>query len=133
MNMFLKNNLLFFDDDCILCNKSIRFIHFLDTHHKIFFTPLQSPLGIEIQQEIHLKEQNSSVVYHRNRKLHTQSNAILYCLSDLHWFLKPLLLFLLIPPIIRNTLYNFVAKNRKKLFKNATCSVPSESLRKQLI
>jgi predicted DCC family thiol-disulfide oxidoreductase YuxK len=133
MNKHLKNNLLFFDDDCILCNKSIRFIHSLDIHKKIFFTPLQSDIGIKIQQEIQLQELISTVVYHRYGKYYTQSSAIIYCLSDIHIFLKPLLVFLLVPTFIRNGIYNFIAKHRKKLFKNQTCGIPSESLRKQVI
>jgi predicted DCC family thiol-disulfide oxidoreductase YuxK len=133
MSILLKDKVLFFDDACILCNKSIRLIHFLDIRKTLFFSPLQSPLGIEIQQKSNLKELDSTVIYFRKGNLHTQSTAIIYCLSDSFWLFKPILIFLAIPTFIRNGIYNFIAKNRKRIFKNQTCSLPSESLRKQII
>jgi predicted DCC family thiol-disulfide oxidoreductase YuxK len=133
MNNLMHKYILFFDDACILCNKSIRFIHSLDKHKQIFFCPLQSDLGIEIQQKKQLKQLVSTVIYFRKSKLHVQSSAIFYCLSDIHWALKPVLLLLFIPPFIRNGIYNFIAKNRKKIFKNQLCEIPSESLRKQIV
>ena len=133
MSILLKDNLLFFDDACILCNKSIRLIHLLDIHKKIFFASLQSPIGTEIQQKNNLKEFISTVVYYRKGKFYTQSSAVIFCLSDIHWILKPLLLFLLVPTFISNGIYNFIAKNRKRIFKNQVCSLHSESLRKQML
>ena len=133
MDVIFKDNLLFFDDTCILCNKSIRFIHFLDKQKKISFASLQSPLGNDVQLKNKLKDPISTVIYHRKGIFHLQSSAIIYCLSDIRWFLKPLLILLLVPPILRNNLYNFIAKNRKRFFKNQTCSLPSESLRKQIV
>lgn len=133
MNVIFKDNLLFFDDSCILCNKSIRFIHFIDKHKKISFASLQSPIGNDVQLKNKLKDPISTVIYHRKGIFHLQSSAIIYCLSDTRWFLKPILLLLLVPPILRNNLYNFIAKNRKRFFKNQTCSLPSESLRKQIV
>lgn len=132
-SILTKDKILFFDDTCILCNKSIRLIHFLDIHKIIFFSSLQSPLGIEIQQIIKLKKFISTVVYYRKGTFYTQSSAIIYCLSDSFWILKPMLIFLLIPKFIRNGIYNFIAKNRKRIFKNQVCSLHSESLRKQII
>ena len=129
----LKNNLLFFDDDCILCNKSIRFIHFLDSKKIIYFTPLQSEFGIEIQKQIKVTALISTVVYYRKDKFYTQSSAIIHCISNINWYYKPILILLLIPPFIRNGLYNFIAQNRKKFFLNQSCNIPSESLLKQIV
>lgn len=133
MSILLKDKVLFFDDACILCNKCIRLIHFLDVHKTLFFSPLQSPLGIEIQRKSNLKELDSTVIYHKNGKLYTQSSAIIHCLSDSYWLLKPVLIFLIIPSYLRNKIYELIARNRKRIFKNQTCSLPSESLRKQII
>ena len=133
MSILKKENILFFDDACIFCNKSIRFVHFIDIHKKIYFAPLQSSLGTEIQEKNKLKELISTVIYYRKGGFHTQSSAIIYCLSDIHLILKPLLILLLIPSFFRNGIYNFIAKNRKKIFKNQTCGIPSESLRKQIL
>jgi predicted DCC family thiol-disulfide oxidoreductase YuxK len=133
MSILLKDKVLFFDDACILCNKSIRLVHFIDIQKKIFFSPLQSPLGIEIQIKNNFKVLDSTVVYYRKGEFYTQSNAIIRCLSDTFWLLKPILVFLLVPSFIRNKIYNLVAKNRKRIFKGQTCGLPSESLRKQII
>lgn len=133
MSILLKDKVLFFDDACILCNKSIRLIHFLDIRKNLFFSPLQSPLGIEIQRKNNLKELDSTVIYYRKGNFHTQSTAIIYCLSDCYWFFRPIIIFLLIPSRLRNKCYEFIARNRKRIFKNQTCSLPSESLRKQML
>lgn len=133
MKTLSKNNILFFDEDCILCNKSIRFIHILDIHKRIYFSSLQTQLGEEIQKEIQIKQSLSTVIYYKKGKIYSKSSAIFHCLSDIHWFLKPLKLFLLIPKVIRNGLYDFIASNRKLLFKNQTCKLPSKSLKKQVL
>jgi predicted DCC family thiol-disulfide oxidoreductase YuxK len=133
MNKLSKNNILFFDEDCILCNKSIHIIHFLDIQKRIYFSSLQSELGIIIQKKIKLNQTLSTVIYYKNGKLHTKSTAIIRCVSDLYWPLKLTLIFLLIPKPIRNFTYDFIAKNRKRIFSNQTCKVPSESLKKQLL
>ena len=133
MNTLSINNILFFDEECILCNKSIRFIHFLDIHKRIYFGPLQSEQGISIQNELQLTETLSTVVYFKEGKLYTKSSAIIHCLADIHWFLKPILFFLLIPTFIRNQIYDFIATNRKRIFRDQSCEIPSESLKKQIL
>jgi predicted DCC family thiol-disulfide oxidoreductase YuxK len=133
MNKHLRNNLLFFDGDCVLCNKSIRFIHFLDSKRVIFFSPLQSELGLEIQNQLQLPKFISTVVYHHKGILYSKSSAVIHCLSDTNWYFKPILLLLLIPKFIRDKVYDFIAENRKKIFRNQSCSIASESLRKQVI
>lgn len=133
MSNITKEHILFFDDACILCNKSIRFIHFLDIKKKIFFCPLKTSLGIEIQKTNKLKALDSTVIYYKKGTCYTQSSAIIHCLSDSFWLFKPSLILLLSPSFIRNKIYELIARNRTFFFKNRTCSLPSDSLRKQIL
>ena len=66
----------------------------------------------------------STVILLENEKIYLRSTAILRIVRKLKGPVKMLYVFMLIPPFIRNFLYNIIATNRYKWFgKTTECGV----------
>lgn len=136
MNEILKNKtVLLFDGYCNLCHSSVQFVLKHEKNQELYFTSLQSPIGIEIlnHYSINPKEIDSLVLIEKN-KAYIKSSAAL----RLGKYLKGLYIlgymFMIIPPFIRNAVYDYIAKNRYKWYgKQDSCIVPDENLAKRFL
>jgi predicted DCC family thiol-disulfide oxidoreductase YuxK len=103
---------------------------------KIFrFAALQSEAGQRILKEEDLSgtEFNSFVLID-NGKVYLKSGAMLKLFEYLPWYLKPALIFKLIPRKIRDGAYDTVARNRYKWFgKKDSCMVPTEDVKSRFL
>ena len=124
-----NKQIVVFDGVCNLCNRSVQFILKHDKKHKFLFAANQSENLKKISQDLSFDfANNQSIVYLRKSKVHTQSTAALLIAFDLGGWLKPLIIFWLIPSIIRNFAYQIVAKNRYRWFgKRDSCMVPDKA------
>lgn len=118
-------NIVFFDGVCGLCNKFVDFVICHDKNEQIFFAPLQGKLA---QTQIkNLTVDVDYVILYSNGNLYQKSTAAIRILSLMGGIWKCCILFLIIPPFIRNYIYDWVAKNRYKWFgKNEFCRIPSQ-------
>jgi predicted DCC family thiol-disulfide oxidoreductase YuxK len=130
-----SSNILLFDADCILCNKTVQYILKHDTRKIFHFASLQSPFGQQFLKKNNLSSNVfSTVIYIQNQKVHIKSSAAIRVFARLNKLFKLLLLCLIIPVPIRDFIYDLVAKNRKRLFKNQTsCLIPSDELKTRII
>lgn len=120
-----NDQILFFDGVCNLCNGLVDFMIQRQKTPHIFFAPLQGKTA-KLRLPPERVSDLDTVVYQRKGKIHLQSSAVLWAVSDLNVFYKPLLIGLLIPTPLRNAIYNFVAKNRYRFFgKASSCRLPT--------
>ncbi len=115
--------LILYDGVCNLCNYSVRFIVKNDKKSVFKIASLQSELGQRVLAE-HLLDQNSfsTFILYENGKLYFKSTAALKVVKKLNGPVKLLYIFIIIPPFIRNFIYDFVARNRYKWFgKSDVC------------
>lgn len=126
------DNIVFFDGVCGLCNKFVDFVIRYDRSKKILFSPLQGKLA---QTQIrNLTVNVDSVILYSNGNLYQKSTAAIRILSLMGGIWKCCILLLIIPPFIRNYIYDRVAKNRYKWFgKNEFCRIPSQEELKRFI
>lgn len=120
-----KTKTILFDGDCSFCNFWVKFINKRDPKKQYEFVSLQSEKGIELLEEYHISKEIDSVVFINNNKGFVKSGAVL----RIAWFLKfpyPLaVVFMVIPWFMRNWVYDIIAKNRHKIFKeNNSCEIP---------
>ena len=123
--------ILFFDGECGLCNRSIRFLIKRDKHKRLYFAPLQ---GVTAQALLPLKyrQSMSTIVYHRStasnpQELLLRSDAILQALIDARgkgYFLAGILRWL--PKSFRDRCYDYIANRRHRLFKSNHCELPTK-------
>ncbi len=96
-----------------MCKASVRFLEKRDKKHHLQFVALDS---VEARQE--LKKvgvsfmQKNTVYFIYQQKAYTKSTAVLKALSVLPFPYSALSIFLIVPRFIRDSVYNFIAKNR---------------------
>ena len=121
------DKIVFFDGVCNLCNSSVDYLIDKDRKKLLRYGSLQGKTAAELIPE-HTEDLDSFVYLRTNEHssvLYKRSGAAIRVLSDLGGWRKILLALLVIPPFIRNGVYNWVAKNRYKWFgKKETCRLP---------
>ena len=120
-------HLILFDGVCNLCNSTVLFIIKRDRKKRFVFTPLQSPAGEKIISQVNLNQINqSTVVYVRKDVVYLKSTAILSILKDLGGGWNLFYILIIIPPCIRDLVYDIIAKYRYRVFgKRESCMVPT--------
>lgn len=134
--MKLTNNpILLFDGNCNLCNNSVKFIFKHEKKPTLLFASLQSEKGIELLKQMNINHLNiDSIVLIKNQKIYIKSSAALRLTLYLKGLYPLLFCLLIIPPFIRNKVYDFIAKNRYKWFgKTESCMIPDKSISKRFL
>lgn len=100
-----------------------------DKNKWLRYAPIQGTTAIDYLSE-DLRKDMSTVIYHRplpdgQSELLLRSDAALYATIDIRsgwrWLAKPTLW---IPRSWRDTVYDWVARNRHRFFKNESCDLP---------
>jgi len=122
------NPVLLFDGVCNLCNSFVRFVLRFETTSEIFFSPLQSQYGLELQKKMHLNpEQMDSLVFVKDDLVYIKSNAVLQILKYLRGPIRILSVLSVLPEWLRDKIYDRVAKSRYSLFgQREACMVPTK-------
>lgn len=111
---------VFYDGPCGLCNAFVQFLMDIDDNKQISYEPLQGSLAKKQVKE-YTKEVSTIVMKSKNT-IKTKSDAIIHIFSNLGGMWTILSLTRFIPRIIRNKIYDFVAKHRHQFFKKPeTC------------
>jgi predicted DCC family thiol-disulfide oxidoreductase YuxK len=123
--------IIFYDGVCGLCDKSVQFIIAHDTRKIFRFAALQSDLA---KQALGKDLSLDSFIYYENGKAFDRSTGALKMFKKLGGLWSLLYVFMIIPPFLRNTVYDWVAKNRYKWFgKFDSCKIPTPEQRSRFI
>jgi len=114
--------ILFFDGYCGLCNASVQFVLQHEKSAQLTFAALQSSFATERLRA--LQPLPDSLVLYANGIYYTESDAALRLCKYMKWYLRWLVVFLVVPRIIRNGVYRWIAKKRYNWFgRTEYCSV----------
>lgn len=130
-----NNPIVIFDGDCAFCNKSVMLILKKDKTKSIEVCSNQSEKGKELIKEYNITADiNSTIVYILDHKVYYKSTAALTISKNLTGGFPLLYGFTAVPKFIRDGVYDFIAKHRKKIIKNEySCEfVSDESIRKRI-
>ncbi|MCT4698913.1 thiol-disulfide oxidoreductase DCC family protein [Tenacibaculum haliotis] len=128
--------LILFDGICNFCNKSILMIIKHDTENKFVFASLQSDIGKEIIANLAIDtlKIDSIILYKPGIAYYIKSTAAIKIMNQFNGLWKTSYLLWIFPEVIRNVVYDFIAKNRYKWFgKKDMCSVPSKEIREKFL
>ena len=131
-----NKQLILFDGVCNLCNTSVNYIIKYDKKNVFRFVALQSEIGQKIVKEFNIdpKKTDSIILFSEEQKLSYKSTAALKIANHLNFPFNILVVFLIIPPFIRNWVYDYIAKNRYKWYgKRKECMVPTAELKNKFI
>ena len=129
----MTENIVFFDGVCGLCNYFVDFIIRQDKHNQLLFAPLQ---GETAAKKLNLNQAKNfdTVIFSKNGKLHFKSGAGIRILYTAGGFWKISIVLLIIPPFIRNFVYDIIANNRYKWFgKKESCRMPTKEERAKFL
>jgi predicted DCC family thiol-disulfide oxidoreductase YuxK len=126
--------IVLFDGLCNLCNGSVQFIIRHDKKNKFVFASLQSEVAQKLLNEIHVKSSQESIVLIKGNKHFEKSDAALEIAKNLSGLWPMIYGSKIIPRILRDVLYNWVAKKRYTWFgKRESCLSPSPEFRARFL
>jgi predicted DCC family thiol-disulfide oxidoreductase YuxK len=127
--------LLLFDGVCNLCSRSVQFVITHERKPVIRFCSLQSEIGKTILEHFGIDSAvTDSLVLVDNGEARVKSDAVLslslYLKTPYRW----LPVFRWVPRVVRNWIYDWIAKSRYRLYgKKEECWLPSPAIRKRFI
>ena len=124
----MNTPVILYDGKCSLCNSGIKFVIARDQKKRFKFSMLHSNPSKKLLQEFgESYNKADSIILIDNQKAYLKSAAILRIVKHLGRLYPLLYLFIIIPPAIRNFVYDVIAKNRYKWFgKNDACGVNTQ-------
>lgn len=131
-----NKSILFYDGDCALCNKSVQFVinHEKKSENPLLFCSLQSAYAKQTLSKYQYDfNQLSTLVLLVDDTIYYKSTAALNLCQFLKIPYKWLIVLKIIPKFIRDAVYNWVAKNRKRLIKMPFCYMPNPQLKNRFI
>jgi predicted DCC family thiol-disulfide oxidoreductase YuxK len=124
---------VFFDGMCNFCSSSVQFIIRHDKKKQFLFAPLQSELGQEAIKQFPGVAPDSVILY-KDGKFYSKSDATLHIARILDGGWKMCYAGIILPRIIRNAMYNFMAYNRYRWWgKKDSCMIPAPEIRSRFI
>ncbi len=124
-----QHPVVFFDGVCGLCNGFVDRLIRWDRNKVLRYATLQGATArTQLPQE--LTTNLSTIVYYDGQRSWTKSGAALRALMRIGGLWKLMAVFLVVPAVIRNVVYDMIARNRYQWFgKHETCRIPSPTER----
>ena len=128
-------SVIFFDGLCNLCNGAVQFTIERDPKNVFQYASLQSDYAQEHLSPFQIEpKQGDSFVLLERGKVYQRSTAALRVSKRLTWPWPLLYALIIVPPFIRDAVYNYVAKNRYRWFgKKESCWVPTPELKSKFL
>lgn len=133
--MKCDDHIIFFDGVCYLCNGFVQFLLKIDQKELLKFSTLQSALFKKISDEYDLDCNDiDTVVYICKGNVYTKSTACLKILRTCGFPWTFAMVFMIVPLVMRDWIYNIVANYRYKWFgKNHECIRPTMDIKHRFL
>jgi predicted DCC family thiol-disulfide oxidoreductase YuxK len=127
--------IILFDGVCNFCNGAVNFTIKRDKKGMIKFAPLQSEAGMQIAKEYGLPVGDmQSFIFIDNGKAYNYSTAALRVCRYLKALWPLCYGFIIVPKVIRDGIYKWIAKNRYKWFgQKDECMIPTPDVRARFL
>jgi predicted DCC family thiol-disulfide oxidoreductase YuxK len=128
-----NRSIIFFDGVCNLCNRSVDFLIRRDKRNRLLFAPLQGEMAKRMIPALNA-DNFSTFIYCEDGRYYSRSSAAIRALGRLSPLWSLVKVFLLLPPFLRDAIYNYIAKNRYNWFgKKETCRIPTPDEREKFL
>ena len=115
-SLLSKQPILLFDGECGFCNKTVQF--FLKNEKepkKMHFAPLQSDVGMALRNYFEIDPNLDSIILIKEHSAYIKSCAALRLAPFMKGAWPGMISFVVIPPFIRNAVYDLIARKRRKI------------------
>ena len=130
-----QHSIILFDGVCNLCNGAVQFVIKRDNKNQFLFASLQSEEGKQILEDNNFPaNKNDSFLLVEDGKVYERSTATLRVLKNLSGLRSLLYGFIIVPKFIRDSVYNWIAKNRYQWFgRKDECMIPTPELKAKFL
>lgn len=120
--------IIFFDSDCLFCNKSVLFIHkWLKYSDDVYYSPLKGKKAEELRGKgLLIPKELNEIIFVDGDKVYLASSAIKKIIFLLRFPFSLLIVFNIIPSFILNLFYYSFAKIRLNFSNVDNCSIPTK-------
>jgi predicted DCC family thiol-disulfide oxidoreductase YuxK len=125
-----EDRVVLFDGVCNFCNASVNFLLDHDRDRRLKFCAMQSEAGQAILAWAGLpRDRFDSLGFVERGRVYTRSTAVLRIARHLPWPWRLGAFGLLVPPFLRDWLYDRLAQNRYALFgRTESCKMPTPEI-----
>jgi predicted DCC family thiol-disulfide oxidoreductase YuxK len=131
-----NKKIILFDGVCNLCNNAVNFIIEHDKKDVFRFASLQSEIGKKLTSDRGINPEliDTIVLINPGVAYYQKSTAALEISKELSGGYSYLNYLSVIPEVIRDAIYNLIAKNRYKWFgKKDACIIPTPELKDKFL
>ncbi|TRZ45258.1 thiol-disulfide oxidoreductase DCC family protein [Robertkochia solimangrovi] len=137
MDLPENKKIILFDGVCNLCNGAVNYVIKRDKKDVFRFASLQGEFGKKFLTERGLdsEELDSIVVYEPGVAYYKKADAATEIAKEIGggWQILGLFNYIL-PPVFRNGIYDFIARNRYRWFgRKDQCMIPTPELRSKFL
>jgi predicted DCC family thiol-disulfide oxidoreductase YuxK len=113
----------------------VQFIIKHDKRNTFLFAPLQSSFGQQQLKNTKLPvDEFQTIVLLKNNRVFQRSNAALEIAKDLSGMWPAMYVLKIIPRFVRDVVYNFISKNRYRIFgRTESCMIPDPNLKTKFL
>lgn len=118
-----------YDDDCVFCSRSMSWIAAHDSARRVRFTACTSPEGGDLMRRhgVDPLDPNTFLVLIGDVP-YVRSEAMLRLTKILDPSVRPFGLLRAVPTPIRDAVYGWTARNRRRIIRSDVCPVPSRDM-----
>jgi predicted DCC family thiol-disulfide oxidoreductase YuxK len=128
-------DIILFDGDCNFCTGWVIWTIKRDKKDRFRFCAMQTDKGRQVLNDAgQSSDSGDSVVLIREGNIYKRSDAALRIFAGLGGLYKLINVFLIVPGVIRNGIYDFIASRRYKWYgKRESCYLPDEKIRSKFL
>ena len=123
----MTHPVIVFDAMCVLCSANAQFVLRNDSRRLFRLTSMQSETGTALYRRFGMDPSNpDSLIVVTGDDVARDSDAVLAIYSGLGWPWRAMAAFRVIPRLVRDPPYRWIARNRYRLFgQRETCWMPA--------
>ena len=124
----VKDSVIIFDVDCLLCNRFVQIVSVIDKKDSIYFTRLSGKTANYILSNNKSLVDVDSIIFYLNGNIYIKSDAVIRISKSLGFPYNMMSIFKIFPRSMRDIFYDFVARNRYKFFGKANKCLISKNI-----
>jgi predicted DCC family thiol-disulfide oxidoreductase YuxK len=127
--------IIVFDAECLLCSANAQFVLNHDHEGRFLLASMQGEVGSALYRRFGIDPTDpDTLIVVEGDRVRRDSDAILAIWGGLGWPWRAGAIFRLVPRLLRDLVYRYVARNRYRLFgKRDTCWLPDPAFRDRLL
>ncbi|MEP2103894.1 MAG: thiol-disulfide oxidoreductase DCC family protein [Parasphingorhabdus sp.] len=127
--------IIVFDAECILCSANAQFLLKHDHQRRFLLASMQGEYGSALYRKHDIDPTNpETLIVVQGDDLLRNSDAVLAIYAGLGWPWKTVAAAKVLPKLLRDPVYLFIARNRYRVFgKRDTCWLPDPEFRDRML